>query len=428
MEKELKREKGNVKIPIIIVIIITLIVIGISLFSNGISSEKIYINLIESLADKMTMLVDKTLQDNIDINNNDVSISGNLQFDTSYDLNEFNILKNYKYGFQIDASVLKKIFKLNLSLKEKSSELLLAKVFFQNNKGYLDIPEILPYIMDLGEIKIEDLGFNIYDIIDNKKVKIENYKTLINELKEILIASLDKKKFTMNKNVKKTLNGKEETVTEYIYLLDKDNQERTTKEIITSILNNEECIRIIEEMVELEEDEIEDALNNLLENTSYENDIKLIVSTSNVLNEFVAFDIQQDDYNISYVNYNDKITLTSDDTALTFTIDDNNIIIEIDSEENKGTIKITETKENSKKINSLLDIDLRYEQEQFKLSIETNIDYDAKISKEKVNNAKSIEEYTEEEQAEIINNFMNKIRGTSLEQLFLTFMTPENNL
>ena len=61
----------------------------------------------------MTMLVDKTLQDNIDINNNDVSISGNLQFDTSYDLNEFNILKNYKYGFQIDASVLKKIFKLN---------------------------------------------------------------------------------------------------------------------------------------------------------------------------------------------------------------------------------------------------------------------------------------------------------------------------
>ncbi len=422
----IKENKKGTKIPIligVITIIIVVTAIGVGFLLKRKSPDEVYTKVIENLADKMISSIDKSIPNNFDIKNNDISMSGNLKFDTTYDLGEFNALKNYDYSFKIDISVPQKIAKVNLALNEDSKELLLAKTFLQNKKGYLDIPGILPNILDLGKIDIDEADFDL----DNIKIQKEDYKILIGEMKNIIISTLDKTKFDINKNVKNNFNGKELSVTEYIYLLDRENQERTTKEIVEKVSNNKECVRIFSEMTGLEEEEIKSGFNNLLENAEYESDIKLVISTSGVMDDVIGFDIYQGDEKASFVNDNNEITLKADGATLKFKTEEETITINCDSKDIKGTIKISQEKENESKVKESIDIDFTYNEEQIKLSLNTTLDCNAAISKEIVTGAKKAENFTEEEQIEIYTNFMNKVKGTSLETLLQSIFSWDSN-
>jgi len=414
MENNEFSKKTN-KTPIIIgVLAIVLIVVAIAVgfLLKGKSPDKIFKTAINEFSDKLVKEIDKSMVDEFDLKNNDISMTGKLTFDTNEDLNELDALKNYTYGFSVDASLAKKIAKVTVSLNESSKELLSAKVILQNNKGYMDVPGILPYMLDLGnmdttnELELDGLSFNK-----------EDYKKLIEETKNMILDTLDAEKFSVNKDIHKSYNGKEVDATEYVYLLDEENQKRTVEEISKKVLENEEYLNLVSKMSMVSVEEIKKNLEEAPNTYEYVADMQIIITTTGVMNEAIKLEITEDKTSISYTDYNEKEIIKIDDVELEITGNEDAKTIKFDYEDYKGEITLEQKKETSSKYSTDMKADITVKGTNVKVNLSGTIDYNANVSKENVSNAKTQDEITEDDSVEIYMNLLEKIKGTSLESL-----------
>ena len=220
MNENVKNERKNRYLPILIGIVV-LIVIGIAIAVGylfiGKTPDKIFEGSIRQMADKIIKQIDENVPTSMDLSKNDLSLNGKIKFDTSIDLGEMELLKDYAYNIQTDLSLSKQILKLNLGLEENNKEMIEANIVLQDNKAYMDVPDVLPYTYDLGEVEwpIQTQG------LENVKLSKEDYKAIVNGMKDAIIKTINPKKITVNKNVNKDYNGKNAETTEYVYKLKK---------------------------------------------------------------------------------------------------------------------------------------------------------------------------------------------------------------
>ncbi len=421
MEEKNEKQKSN-KMLIIIGVLVLLVIAGAILAGyllQGKTPDKIFETSINKLTDSMLKNLDETMPEIIDFKNHDLSIQGNIGFDTNADLEGFEALKNYNYGFQFDVSFPKKIMKMNLSLNEEEKELLLAKIILQDATGYMDIPGILPSIMDLGPVETT----NETELeLDQIQISREDYKTLIKETKDMFLSTMDQNKFSSVKDIHKEYNGKEADTTEYIYLLDEENQKRTVKEIITKMIENESYIALLSKMTSLNESEIKSNLESSQEEFAYEEDVKVVLTTTGLVHDLVAVDIISDSSMVRYVDYNEKETLVIDDLTLEFDDKENVDTIHFNYMDYSGDLTIDSKKESDSKFLYTITANVEANGTNFHVNLEMAEDYDATVTKEDVTNAKSEDEFTEEEMQQVYFNFLAKIKGTSLESLLNQFL------
>lgn len=408
--------KSN-KIQIILGFLV-LIVIGISigvgyLFSKS-TPDKIYEAFLNQLSSQLISSWDSSLPNDFSYKENDISMVGNFSFDTTYDLGEFNSLKNYSFGFQLDTSVSKKIVKISAALKENSLELLLAKIFFQNNKGYVDIPDVFPNVLNLEDFDSDEDALQVLEEISFHK---EDVTIIIEEVKNIFLSTFDKSYFSKNGKIQKNYNGKYlEDATEYIYLFDEANQRRTMEEMISEMENNENLLQAIFHCTGLKEDEIKDSFEKVKSDFQYESDIKIILTTNGLFHEIISFEIQSGGDSFSVVDFNDKEVLTYNDMVFTFTGDDKDIHVSFEYEGVPVFVNVLPTIESDTESGAEISVEFTYLGETFEISMDYIIDFDASVSLEDVEGAKMESEFTEEERSQIYENFIKKIQGTSLEK------------
>ena len=403
---------------VILILLIGTIALGVGYYLSLKSPDKVYTQAINSFGDTVVKLIDSNMKE-IDLSKNDISIDLNVAFDTNMDLEDANILKDYSYDVNVDLSVAKQIIKMSAGVLEKKNEneLLTGSVFLQNNKGYIKVPDIFPYVIDGGE---QELDFDMEEL-EKIKVSKEDYKKLILMSKDMLINTLDVNKFSVNEKVHNTYNDVELDVTEYIYLFDEENQKKTYDSLKNQILTNQEYLNILSKISDTEVLEIKASIQ---ESTfEYEKNLKIILTTTGFKNEFVAIAFEEENEKITCVTNNNKISIEMpDNVKINIVGNEEKSTVALVDDSSKGTINLEYNKLTETKDYYLFDISMEQDGETFEFKMNGIIDYNANTAEEVFENVKSSEEITQDDLLNAYTNFMKKIEGTSLETFIQGYM------
>ena len=422
MNENMNEKKKNNYLPILVgvlVLIVITIAITIGYFFIGKTPDKIFEGAIHQVADELIKQIDDV--DDVDFSKDDMTLNGTVKFDTSVDLGDLNFLKNYSYNIQEQLSIPKKIIKLNLGLEENEAEIIRAGMIFQENKLYINVPDVLPYTLDLGELEWPSELQNLEKLKFNK----EDYKEIVNGIRNAIIATINPKKITVNKNVNKDYNGKNAQTTEYVYKFDKENQQNTVEIFTKSLKENTSFKKAIQNILEIEKQDIDDTLDSWKEDFEFQEEIELVVTTTGAFHEAIAFEIIGNENKISYVDYNDKETFSFDDVIIEITEDKKGATIEFNSPDTSGTLTLKEEKrkDNEVALEMKFDVDVNGETFYFEFDgIDGIMNDNANISKENIQDARSFENLTPEEALQLYTNLSTKLKGTSLEKFLNEYL------
>ena len=290
-------------------------------------------------------------------------------------------------------------------------------IHLQNNKGYIKVPDIFPYVIDGGE---QEFNFDMEEL-EKIKVSKEDYKKLILMSKDMLINTLDVNKFSVNEKVHNTYNDVELDVTEYIYLFDEENQKKTYDSLKNQILTNQEYLNILSKISDTEVLEIKASIQ---ESTfEYEKNLKIILTTTGFKNEFVAIAFEEENEKITCVTNNNKISIEMpDNVKINIVGNEEKSTVAFVDDSSKGTINLEYNKLTETKDYYLFDISMEQDGETFEFKMNGIVDYNANTAEEVFENVKSSEEITQDDLLNAYTNFMKKIEGTSLETFIQGYM------
>ena len=414
-------KKKNNYLSILIGIIVLMVIAGaiaVGYLFIGKTPDKIFEGAIHQVADKIIQQIEEEIPASIDLSKDDISFNGKVKFDTSMDLGELELLKNYTYNVQINLSVPKQIIKTNYSLEENASEIIKAGIILQDNRGYLNVPDVLPYTFDLGEVKWPITMQNL----EKLKLSKEDYKEIVNGIRDAIVATINPKKITVNEHVNKDYNGKNAETTEYIYKLDKENQQKTLEIFTQKLKENTAFKKAIQNLFEIEEKDIDDFLDSLIESFEFQEEIELVITTTGAFHDAIEFDVVGKENKLSYIDYNDKETLTFNDAFMETTKSKKEKTIKFNAQDYSGTITYKNEKSKESEVEVAIKMDLDNNGETFHIELNGKGNYNDNISKENIQDARSPEELTPEESLQLYTNLSMKLKGTSLEKYFQEYL------
>lgn len=395
---------------------VILLIIIFCVYTILIKPKIIFETFIKGVSSELETALMEILPSKIDLNTQDISYEGNFTFDTDYDLEELNILKNFQYDFQYNISTSKQLMNLNVGIKENGSSILTGKGFIQNDTLYLSFKELLEETINCGKIDTEEI--EPIDFILDKEL----LKEIISESEEILRKTINRKKIR-TEGVTKDYNGSNLVAKEYIYLLDKENQENTIKILKEEMLNNSIILENIAKMLGKEKEEIKSFIEEMFSNYTYESDYEIVITTKSLSNTIVRFEVRSESENkLTITDYNNKEVFIMDKLEIEAKKENEKHLINYKISDYSGQIIYTLKKENEDKL--IYDITLKTENEEKEINVKLNliVDYNYNLEKEKVINEKILEELTEEDYYTITNNFGSQIKGTSLESLLEDYL------
>jgi len=404
-----KKNKKGLIIGLAVVVLIVAIVIAAALilFKSPIS---IFESAIHQTFSKMNTGVEKYMPEKMDYKENDISVGGKLSFDTSEDLAEYEDLKNYSIDFDIKLSMLKKIMKIDLGIKEKNKDFLSANIIAQDNKMYAKVPDLLNKILLLDEFDWDE-NIQIEEVTFSKK----DYKVILSGLEKVLIDSLNKDKIVSKKGI--TLTGFDKKVNELVYTFDEENQKQIVQNYLSYVKNNSDYSQALANITEKDVEQIIEELESEIEDFTYSKNIIIKLYTQGLQNEIVEASFEQDNQTITMIKEENDVKLVIDDVEIIISEEKDTTNIKWKSSENSGTIKLNYLKENDSKISMNMEIYLEQDDQNYQVNLELNMDQDANVTKENVKNATSINELTTEELQKLYLNFINKIQGTPFETI-----------
>ncbi len=416
-DNQMNGGKKNV-LPIVLGIVAFILVIGaiaVGYYFLGKSSDKILVNAINDFSNEVVKVIDENVPDEMNLNR-DISISGNLAFDTTMELEEMNGLKNLEYGFQLDLSIPKEILKLSLALQEDSKEILNANAVYQDQKGYVIIPDVLsnPLKIEVSEVDFSD--------VPQFSLKKDTYKKLVTDMKDVLVSSIKKENIEENKNIKSTYHDKEVITDELIYHLDSENQKQINEKMREALKNNQEFIEMMANLFNIKEEKIRETLEEDIEYDNTE-EVTISVVTTGAFHKVIAIKIEAEDQQLTIVDYNQKESIQLNDQLIEFVKENDKVKMTFDYNGSEFEIAYKVTKENESKINYDIDLKTKADEEEYNIKLNGSIDFNANIGKENVKNAQDINDLEQMDYIKIYNNIIAKIKGTSLETMLNAYLS-----
>lgn len=322
-----------------------------------------------------------------------------------------NFLDNYSVDYTTIVNAKTKNTLTTFNINEKEISLLDFLVYTNDNKAYIQSKKLTDKTLYTDVIETNEL-------VDEKDM---NY--LLDTLKKAFINALKDEKMTKNSKTL-TINGKETKVTDNLYNLDKQAMVRVNTNFFNTIINDEEALKIIAKMSDKEVNEIKESLkeeiNNAKDLDNYSDNIKLSIYTKGFFKSFVGFSIVEDNNMIDFVSDDKYMLLTVCADKEKITAEDKNGEINIKLTENNTTLATAKIIGDKSDAKIVIDIP-----EYLSLNMRAKVEKGAKIDNIDVKNAVNVEDMTDADSEEIINNLTKIIQKSEFYHVFQSYLTNQ---
>lgn len=329
----MKEKRGGLKKTILIIIgivIILLIALGVN-YLKGLSNPRTLFKNVNNTLFNETLNV----LDNVPSNLNGMN-EGTIKFNTNIEDYSFLNSEVIDYTFGLDASQKRLIS--SIKLNEDNKEIFNIEGNVYNNNVYINLNDLFSKNILIDDDTIKDnLGISINDIFEEindvyNEEYINDYKYIVNSFKNLTNTVIDKINYSKEKE---TLNINEDNVkvNKIIINFDKENIDLIINTYVDGILNDNELIKRLVKLLDIEKEELIDNLNELkdYDDSDIDGSSKLVVYTKGLLNEFVKVELVEGaEELISYVTYNDYKLLRYNDIEIE--INNQKLVIKNDNE------------------------------------------------------------------------------------------------
>lgn len=326
--------------------ILIAIAIGLYIGYQKLNSNPIaiYKNAINEAYDKLNSTLKKMEKNDFSsLRLNEEPISLDIKATLDSNMEELKNFTDLTYNLNMGIDLKNQKILGSVSINDQNETIISGDLAAVNNNIYAKSTELFDKVLDLGEYNIfeeveEEIGIEDFNII----LSYDNYEYILKSIKDILINSLDKDKFTIEQE-KITINNKEYNAKKVIYNLDEENMKRTNKFIIDSILKDEKLLEALANSTGKKVEELKEALKDTDNENSYSN-VKIILYTD-ALNNVIAGSIYEEETEIIKFDCVKKanVTIELEQTKLTLTEEEDFVhITGTNGEEEKINLKLYE--------------------------------------------------------------------------------------
>ena len=363
---------------------------------------------------------------------NDISI----KFNTS--MSELKAYTTYTYGIKFGTDSKNKAAETKLYMIDQNNKEYSYTGYIKNSNLYHKLSSLDKLI--LYNIENQDLTSTFETTSD---INSDELKYLTKAISKSLIKNFDKKNFSKKADTIK-IGQTTLKVTKNTYEIDNKEAARITKAVYNDLLNDKKAMKIITSLTGQTKEEIKKEIDKSKQNE----EIGIVkINIYNKFNKILGFDISENNQNlISYYKNNDDFIINYNDYNIEG-IKNKNLVVTIkDTNKTYGTLTFSKYKKNDFAFDFItdnytgnisynkakdkniyttkLDIMINNGKNNFSFNIKAKQENNAKIADIDTSNA---EEYTEEEFAEALENFMDSLKETPIGFLGNLFM-PANNL
>lgn len=370
---DLKEKKSGLKYFLIFLILILLGVIGFGYYYTS-KPDVVFTTLLNK--------VYKEALDEEKFEQLKMTANMNIKIDAKEEYKEYaDIINNINLKMNEHIDLTDSTFKIELSADYKEKLLANLNAYYKDNTMYFELKDILDKIIkvDAKDEMSEDLKFDDSFIKDTEVVANNIYEALKLSLKKGTYITSDTK-----------INGSNVSKNELI--INNENKNAIVNTFIDYLLNSEDFISSISKMTNKEKQEIIDLLNESKKLEDLKEEIHISIYAKKLTNEFVKLEISYNKNNISLLKQEDNYKIEINNESNTKIVSN----ITVDEKNNKLTIATENTFDDIKVI----------------VNMNISITYNEKLDKPNVENAITIEELTEEDTNNIIDN-LTKNEGIS---------------
>lgn len=371
--KDLKEKRSGFKYFLVFLILILLGVIGFGYYYTS-KPDVVFTTLLNK--------VYKEALDEEKFNQLKMTANMNIKIDTKEEYKEYtDIINNINLRMIEHIDLTDSTLKIELGADYKEKLLANINAYYKDNTMYFELKDILDKLIkvDAKDEMSEDLKFDDSYIKDTEVIVNNIYEALKLSLKKGTYVSSDTK-----------VNGSNTSKNELI--INNENKNVLVNTFIDYLLNSEEFLSSISKITNKEKQEIIDLLNESKKLEDLKEEIHISIYTKKLTNEFVKLEISYNKNNISLLKQEDNYKIEINNESNIKIVSN----ITVDEKNNKITIVIENTTDDIKVI----------------FNIDISIIYNEKLDKPNVENSITIEELTEEDTNNIIEN-LTKNEGIS---------------
>ena len=328
-----------------------------------------------------------------------VKVSTNIKFDSKAEGMDF--LKNYSLDYSVTTDVNNGSSLMNFGMLEKGNSILNANMFLKDDKIYVQSKELTDKTYYIDGILSKD---------SNSSINTDDLYYLVDVFEKALKESLKDEKPTKS-DITLSLDGTSIKAKDNLYTIDKNNYKRVTENSVNVILNDEKAISILAKFTGSEASEIKKELEEAKNDDSFDETAKISVYTKGFLNEFVGFNIEDEEG--TYLRY----IVDGKKESLVFAMDKDNRLSIVGNDE-VADIKLVVNAEEvvtgkvtTKDNESTIVINIP---EVATITITMKVENNAKMESFDTTNAVSANDLTEEELTSIETNLENILKKTEL--------------
>lgn len=392
MENKEEKKNNNSGLYIIIcsILVIGAIIIGAYFYFLG-DNKKVFVSALNNMYNNLNDSI-SDIEKKIPITDKDTFLIHSKMNIESEEEN-LQMIKDYNLTLDFGADYNNNQYTLKALLANKDDQEILSALLNYNNQNiYLSSEDLFSKVIAItnsdikDELEIPTLNIDYYTFARNNL-------TIVKKTLSDFISSKDIK--TTKETL--TINNKPEEVTTYTLSLDKERLDDLFKKLQTNISNDKDIVSFLATLLNISEEEVK---NNLLEESSFLDNVKISVYRKGILDTFVGAKITINDETITYYDVDNYEELSSKDASIIR--NDNITTIDLTKEDN--TLKKV-TIENTDKDKYIITLDIE-DLKPVKINLELSVTYDVKLDLLDYKNSISIDDLTEEDQNEIVSNLI----------------------
>ena len=436
--EKLDKKKGIKKPLIIVGCIVVLAILGYFVI-YPIIAEKFMAspkNVFEATINKLSTNVNNTL-DQVNIGSSLYEIEA--KFDTN--IEDLKPFANYNYKFKGGMDSKNKLIEGSASMTGTDNKEIGAQIYVKNDYLFykLSNDERIVKSMNLAENEDYKMLFS-----DKETINSEDLKYLIDKSKELLFKELKDDDFTKENNYKLTVNGSEITVTKNALEINKDKYITLYKALMNGLYEDSKAMDILNKMGISKEDYKEEFID--IDLSKLDDNYKTTINVYSVKADVIGFDIySQEDKEVYFYsndgNFESAMLPGDEKNEISFVGikdgDATNATLKVAKEEvarfkiynnSEKEIKFDYTinSDDDYKITGTVDIKNNDNVTSLDLSAKAGDEYININGKIKIDNNVKIADFddskavslSEEEQDKLLNDFLEKAKGSPLD--FLT--------
>lgn len=393
LEDEKVMKKRNKRIFIASCVFVLFVILGTILYPLLVSKPKdVFVNAIDKVISLSSL---KRKEELLNKQGGSFNFKMNLSSDNRMNEKVFSILNalDFKMDYKVDYEEGK--MQMNIHATYDDKDLLNTSMYFQQNEVYLYWKDIYSKYLKLQTSGMD----NLFSISRNR----DDYEIVMNYLQNGMKKALKDSYFSKETAVIE-VSDKDLKVTKNNFLLTEENLEEI-KDCILEELDHEEFINSYATISNSSKKQVEEMLQNLkTKELSLENDITFSIFTKGMKNEFVGFEIYEQENHFTIIKnsetkyhycFDSSDSSVEGDLEFITNNDGFTLNIIIDSKEVNGTITYDFTKLNEIAIE---DIPLE--------------------------NSKNVEDLTSQEQEEIFSSIQNMEGIKALIEDFALYFVP----